>query len=102
MPHRRSPSGPGPRRVAAPALIDGSNPRRDAIMGEPHGLDIPVLLGSARHGRRSDLVAGLVFEHLRRRPQVAARLFDLATLDLPIMRRRGSEADPPPVGYREF
>jgi NAD(P)H-dependent FMN reductase len=61
-----------------------------------------VLLGSARHGRRSDVVAGLVAEHLRRRSHVAASLLDLAALGLPIMHRRGSEADPPPAGYREF
>jgi NAD(P)H-dependent FMN reductase len=65
-------------------------------------LTIPVLLGSARVGRRSEAVAQFVLEQLRRHPQVGAELLDLAALDLPILRERTRQADAQPGGLRAF
>jgi NAD(P)H-dependent FMN reductase len=71
-------------------------------MAEDRRLVIPVLLGTIRAGRRSAHVARHVLRELEGRPGIDTRLLDLAELDLPMMRRRLSEADDPPPGLVEF
>jgi NAD(P)H-dependent FMN reductase len=65
-------------------------------------LEIAVLLGTGRVGRRSLHVARLAMEALARRPEVSAELFDLDEIDLPALRYRLSDADRPPPGATEF
>jgi NAD(P)H-dependent FMN reductase len=71
-------------------------------MDGPRPLQIPVLVGTGRVGRRSVHVARWVLDHLSRRPAVAAELLDLAEYALPIMADRLSQLDPPPPGTRDF
>jgi len=47
-------------------------------------LFIPVILGTARQGRRSAHAANLMVEELRRRPGVETELIDVAKLPLPV------------------
>src|SRR6266568_8081518 len=47
-------------------------------------LFIPVILGTARNGRRSELVAKLLCSELARRPGVETELIDICSLPLPI------------------
>jgi hypothetical protein len=56
-------------------------------------LNIPVLLGTIRAGRRSVHVARLLLDRLEGRDEVATALIDLADLDLPVMRHRLGETD---------
>ena len=67
-------------------------------MPEEQRLNIPVLLGTIRAGRRSVHVARLLLDGLEGRDQVATELIDLADLDLPVMRVRLGETDDPPSG----
>jgi NAD(P)H-dependent FMN reductase len=61
-------------------------------------LDVPVLIGSVRNGRRSADVARVVVDALGRRDGVRAGTIDLAEPELPILRDRTTRADaPPPV-----
>jgi NAD(P)H-dependent FMN reductase len=64
--------------------------------------NIPVLLGTRRHGRRSERVARLVHEALAVRDGVETELIDLAVVDLPILRERPDETDSPPPGFPPF
>ncbi len=61
-------------------------------------LDIPVLLGSVRRGRRSPVVARWVHRRLLARGGVASDLVDLAELELPVMEERLRMRDDPPDG----
>jgi len=61
-------------------------------------LDIPVILGSVRRGRRSPVVARWVHRRLTGRGGVASELVDLAELDLPVMQERLRMRDDPPPG----
>jgi NAD(P)H-dependent FMN reductase len=65
-------------------------------------LEIPVLLGTIRAGRRSGDVARLVRDELGRRDGITTHLIDLAEYDFPVMRERLSQAERPPGGLREF
>jgi NAD(P)H-dependent FMN reductase len=71
------------------------------VMEEP-ALDLPVLLGTIRLGRRSEAVARLVVQALERRAGVVTELLDLADYAFPVMTERMSQADRPPPGLREF
>ena len=66
------------------------------------GVFVPVLVGSRREGRRSIHVARFVHGALTERAGVAGRLVDLAECDLPVMRRRASEAGGTVPGLGEF
>jgi len=50
---------------------------------EERPLFIPVILGTTRHGRRSEPVAGFIVAELAKRPGIATELIDIATLPLP-------------------
>lgn len=65
-------------------------------------LDIPVLLGSVRRGRRSPTVARWVHRRLIARGGVASDLLDLAELDLPVMEERLRMRDDPPPGLEDL
>src|SRR5262245_44572055 len=65
-------------------------------------LTIPVLLGSTRVGRRSEVVAQLVLGQLRRYSKVGTELLDLTVLNLPILRERTKPADDQPAALRTF
>jgi NAD(P)H-dependent FMN reductase len=71
-------------------------------MEGPRPLQIPVLLGTGRVGRRSAHVARWVLAELSGRPGVSAELLDLAGFALPIMADRLSQLDPPPPGAHDF
>ena len=59
-------------------------------------LDIPVIVGSVRRGRRSPVVARCVHHRLAARPGVATDLVDLLDCDLPVMEERLRLRDDPP------
>ncbi|MDB5034139.1 MAG: NADPH-dependent reductase [Chlorobi bacterium] len=65
-------------------------------------LNIPILLGSSRNGRKSVHVARYLLEKLQSRKMVDTRLLDLAEYDFPIMEERYVDMSPPPDGLREF
>ncbi|MEO5930688.1 MAG: NAD(P)H-dependent oxidoreductase, partial [Candidatus Kapaibacterium sp.] len=65
-------------------------------------LNIPILLGSSRNGRKSLHVAHYLLEKLQLRAVVETRLLDLAEYDFPIMEERYVDMSPPPDGLREF
>jgi NAD(P)H-dependent FMN reductase len=67
-------------------------------MPEEPRLNIPVLLGTIRVGRRSAHVARLLLGRLEGRNDVATALIDLADLDIPVMRDRLGETDDAPSG----
>ncbi|QEH38545.1 FMN-dependent NADPH-azoreductase [Aquisphaera giovannonii] len=65
-------------------------------------LNLPVLVGSVREGRRSIHVARHVGDALARREGIEAGLIDLSEFDLPILIERPQQADRPPPGYEPF
>jgi NAD(P)H-dependent FMN reductase len=71
-------------------------------MDSPRPLQIPVLLGTGRVGRRSAHVARWVLAELAGRPTVSTELLDLAEFALPVMADRLSQLDPPPPGAQDF
>src|SRR4051812_3291339 len=71
-------------------------------MDGPRPLQIPVLLGTGRVGRRSVHVARWAHGELAGRPAVATELIDLGEFALPIMADRLSQLDPPPPGAHDF
>jgi NAD(P)H-dependent FMN reductase len=71
-------------------------------MPEDPRLNIPVLLGTIRVGRRSAHVARLLLGRLEARDGVATALIDLVELDLPVMRNRLGETDDAPSGAVEL
>lgn len=44
---------------------------------------IPLLLGTNRVGRRSELVARFVYDQMKKRPRLSTQLIDVATFKLP-------------------
>jgi NAD(P)H-dependent FMN reductase len=71
-------------------------------MDGPRPLQIPVLLGTVRAGRKSVHVARWVFAHLSQGSSASTELLDLAEYALPIMADRLSQLDPPPPGAHDF
>jgi NAD(P)H-dependent FMN reductase len=52
------------------------------MKGETRPLFIPVILGTARQGRRSEHVAKFVFAEIRKRPEIETQLIDIRELPL--------------------
>jgi NAD(P)H-dependent FMN reductase len=71
-------------------------------MDGPQPLQIPILLGTGRAGRRSLHVARWILTYLSERPSVSTELLDLAEFALPIMTDRLTKLDPPPAGALDF
>jgi NAD(P)H-dependent FMN reductase len=71
-------------------------------MDGPRPLQIPVLLGTGRVGRKSVDVARWVLTELSQRASVATELLDLAEFDFPVMTARLSQSNPPPPGAHDF
>lgn len=67
-----------------------------------HSIDLPVLLGSSRIGRRSTHAAAYLLAKLTAMEHVRTRLLDLAEYNFPIMEERMLDMDPPPPGLAEF
>ena len=65
-------------------------------------INVPVILGSVRRGRRSPVVARFVRDRLAARDRVATELVDLAEYDLPVMEERLRMRDDPPAGLDDF
>lgn len=63
---------------------------------------IPVILGSVRHGRRSERVARFLVGKLEEHPEVETELLDLLEYDFPIFRERLRYLDDPPADLVDF
>lgn len=60
-------------------------------------LFIPIILGTARKGRYSELVARFVLEQVRKRPEIETDLIDIRDLPLPSNDAgEATRASPPP------
>lgn len=68
----------------------------------PHPLNVLVILGSVRRGRKSDRVAAFVMSRLARLDGVTATLVDLEALDLPVMEERLGRIEPEPPGLADL
>jgi NAD(P)H-dependent FMN reductase len=66
------------------------------------GLDLPVLLGTVRHERKSEWVARYVVDRLAKRPGVASRLVDPRDLPFGNLDLREWEMDPQPPSVTRF
>ena len=65
-------------------------------------LKVLVILGSVRHGRRSERVATFVMGRLAAVEGIAAELVDLRELNLPIMEERFGMIEPTPPNVAEL
>jgi NAD(P)H-dependent FMN reductase len=63
-------------------------------MGDTRPLNIPVILGTTRKGRRSVHAAHFMLDQLRQRDGVASQLIDIARLPLPVDDAGESIKDP--------
>lgn len=69
---------------------------------EAHLLDIPVICGSTRVGRKTIRVAKFIHRQLAERNEVTTSLVDLDELDLPMMKERLRMTDDPPKTVQEW
>lgn len=65
-------------------------------------MNIAIILGSVREGRRTEQVCLYLQEELNREVGVEAHLMDLASYELPILTDRWAEQDPPPRDLATF
>ena len=65
-------------------------------------LDIPIVLGSIRIGRKSRSIALFIHSRMAADPRLKADLLDLGEYNFPIMEQRLSEMKVAPPGLQEF
>ena len=65
-------------------------------------LDIPIVVGSIRIGRKSRSIALFIHSRMAADPRLKADLLDLGDYSFPMMEQRLSEMKVAPPGLQEF
>lgn len=65
-------------------------------------MDIAIILGSVRKGRKSHLVANHLFQALQAQEGVEPLLLDLQEYNLPLLEEQWAQQDPPPGPLARF